>query len=153
MRCPKCEFENPAGMKFCGKCRNCTRFGLPPIAPSKIPRDLISVAQCAAALHGAAGITKRKATVARPVAPVLVVAKDSSPTLEGERKRRGGRLSSAHPVPTLSFYEVTLYDLNARKTANFVPHQTVRNAGKSAIPVPKSGASAIPPLSREPPSY
>jgi hypothetical protein len=103
-------------------------------------------------MRRAAGITKRKVAVARPVAAMRVLAEDASPTLEGERMRRGGRLSSAHPVPTLSFYEVTLYDLNARKTANFVPDQTVRNAGKPTTPVPKSGASAIPPLSREPPS-
>src|SRR6202049_3197527 len=29
MRCPKCEFENPAGMKFCGKCRTALALTCP----------------------------------------------------------------------------------------------------------------------------
>jgi hypothetical protein len=85
MRCSKCEFENPAGMKFCGKCR--TALGLTcPSCSFENPPGFDFCGQCAAALHGDAGITKGKAAAAKLVATVRVVAEDASPTLEGERK-------------------------------------------------------------------
>jgi class 3 adenylate cyclase/predicted ATPase len=85
MRCSKCEFENPAGMKFCGKCR--TALGLTcPNCSFENPLGFDFCGQCAAALRADAGITKGKAAAAKLAATVRVVAEDASPTLEGERK-------------------------------------------------------------------
>ena len=85
MRCSKCEFENPAGMKFCGKCR--TALGLTcPDCSFENPPGFDFCGQCAAALHDNAGITKGKVAAAKPVTTVRVVAEDASATLEGERK-------------------------------------------------------------------
>src|SRR6202040_3367085 len=85
MRCSKCEFENPAGMKFCGKCR--TALGL--ICPQcsfENPAGFDFCGQCAAALSGDTGITKDKSAAAKPVAAVRVLAEEASPAVEGERK-------------------------------------------------------------------
>src|SRR5712692_4204431 len=85
MRCTKCEFENPAGMKFCGKCR--TALGLTcPNCSFENPPGFDFCGQCAAALHGDSGITQGKSAEAKPVAAVRVVAEEASPALEGERK-------------------------------------------------------------------
>jgi class 3 adenylate cyclase len=84
MRCSKCEFDNPAGMKFCGKCR--TVLGLTcPNCSFENPPGFDFCGQCATALHGGTGIAKGKSAVAKP-AGVRVVAEEASPTLEGERK-------------------------------------------------------------------
>ncbi len=85
MRCSKCEFENPAGMKFCGKYR--TALGLTcPNCSFENPPEFDFCGQCAAALQGDAGITKGKAAAAKLVATVRVVAEDASSTPDGERK-------------------------------------------------------------------
>src|SRR5712692_2389152 len=85
MRCTNCAFENPAGMKFCGKCR--TALGLTcPHCSFENPPGFDFCGQCAAALHGDSGITQGKAAEAKPVAAVRVVAEEASPALEGERK-------------------------------------------------------------------
>src|SRR5216683_1351999 len=85
MRCTKCAFENPAGMKFCGKCR--TALGLTcPHCSFENPPGFDFCGQCAAALHGDSGITQGKSAEAKPVAAVRVVAEEASPALEGERK-------------------------------------------------------------------
>jgi len=85
MRCPKCEFENPAGMKFCGKCR--TALGLTcPSCSFENPPGFEFCGQCATTLHGTIGITEGKAAAAKPVVAMRVVAEEASPTLEGERK-------------------------------------------------------------------
>ncbi|HXR23945.1 MAG TPA: adenylate/guanylate cyclase domain-containing protein [Candidatus Binataceae bacterium] len=85
MRCSKCEFENPAGMKFCGKCR--TALGLTcPNCSFDNPPGFDFCGQCAAALHGNAGITKGEAAASKPAAAVRFVAQEAPPTLEGERK-------------------------------------------------------------------
>jgi len=85
MRCSKCEFENPAGMKFCGKCR--TALGLHcPNCSFENPPGFDFCGQCAAALNGDAGISKAKAVAAKLAAAVRVIAQDASATLEGERK-------------------------------------------------------------------
>jgi len=85
MRCPKCEFENPAGMKFCGKCR--TSLGTTcPSCSFENPPGFDFCGQCAAALHGDITITKGKSAEAKPVAAVRVLVGEASATLEGERK-------------------------------------------------------------------
>lgn len=90
MRCSKCEFENPAGMKFCGKCR--TALGLTcPNCSFENPAGFDFCGQCAAALHGDPGTTKggaaakSGAAAVKQVAAVRVVAEEASSTLEGER--------------------------------------------------------------------
>ena len=85
MRCPKCEFENPAGMKFCGKCR--TAFGLTcPNCSFENPPGFDFCGQCAAALQGNAVIAESKTAAAKSIAAVRIVAEDASATLDGERK-------------------------------------------------------------------
>jgi len=85
MRCAKCGFENPAGMKFCGKCR--AALGLTgPDCSFENPPGFDFCGQCAAALHGVAAITKDKAAATKPASQVHFVAEEASPTLEGERK-------------------------------------------------------------------
>ena len=85
MRCAKCGFENPAGMKFCGKCR--TALGM--ICPDcsfENPPGFDFCGQCAAALQGGAATARGKTPATKPPATVRVVAEDASPTLDGERK-------------------------------------------------------------------
>ena len=86
MRCSKCEFENPAGMKFCGKCR--TALGLTcPNCSFDNPPGFDFCGQCATALYADTGISKSKSAAAKPVEAVRVVPESSSPeTLDGERK-------------------------------------------------------------------
>jgi len=84
MRCPKCDFENPTGMKFCGKCRTALALTCPSCSFEN-PPGFDFCGQCAAALNGDAAITKGKPEAKSPAA-VSVVPEDASPTLEGERK-------------------------------------------------------------------
>jgi class 3 adenylate cyclase len=85
MRCPKCEFENPAGMKFCGKCR--TSLGLTcPNCSFENPPGFDFCGQCATALFGDTGTAKGKPSAAKPVEAVRVVEEEALPTLDGERK-------------------------------------------------------------------
>ena len=59
MRCSKCEFDNPAGMKFCGKCR--TTLGVTcPNCSFENPPGFDFCGQCAAALQGDTGTAKPK---------------------------------------------------------------------------------------------
>src|ERR1700681_4817815 len=84
MRCTNCAFENPAGMKFCGKCR--TELGLTcPNCSFENPPGFDFCGQCAAALHGDDAITKGKTPAARPSATVRVI-EEASVTLDGELK-------------------------------------------------------------------
>jgi predicted ATPase/class 3 adenylate cyclase len=85
MRCTNCAFENPAGMKFCGKCR--TALGLAcPSCSFENPPGFDFCGQCTAALQGDTGITKGKGAAAKPAAAVRFVAEEASPSIEGERK-------------------------------------------------------------------
>ncbi|MGC2491804.1 adenylate/guanylate cyclase domain-containing protein [Candidatus Binatus sp.] len=85
MRCSKCEFDNPAGMKFCGKCR--TTLGVTcPNCSFENPPGFDFCGQCAAALQGDTGTAKPKSYQDKTVATVRVVTEGASPTLEGERK-------------------------------------------------------------------
>ena len=81
MRCPKCDFDNPAGMKFRGKCR--TALGLTcPNCSFENPPSFDFCGQCAAALHGDAATTEGKTAAAKPVAAVRIVEEEASPTGE-----------------------------------------------------------------------
>jgi hypothetical protein len=85
MRCSKCEFENPAGMKFCGKCR--AALGL--ICPDcsfENPPGFDFCGQCAAALTGESKAARRNVAAAKSAAAVHFVAEEARPTLDGERK-------------------------------------------------------------------
>jgi class 3 adenylate cyclase/tetratricopeptide (TPR) repeat protein len=86
MRCTKCEFENPAGMKFCGKCR--TALGLTcPNCSFENPPGFDFCGQCTTALQGDTGIAKGKSAPAKPTAAVRVAAEQGDASaLEGERK-------------------------------------------------------------------
>src|ERR1700674_5744959 len=85
MRCPKCEFENPAGMKFCGKCR--TALGTTcPNCFFENPPGFDFCGHCAAALHRDTGLAHVKSAQAKPVATVRFAAEQASPPLDGERK-------------------------------------------------------------------
>ena len=85
MRCTKCEFENPAGMKFCGQCTS----PLAQICPKcsfENPPGFKFCGQCTAPLQADTGTAKAKSIQQKPAAAVRVVTEEASPTLEGERK-------------------------------------------------------------------
>jgi class 3 adenylate cyclase len=87
MRCSKCEFQNPAGMKFCGKCR--TALGLTcPNCSFENPPGFDFCGQCATTLHGNNGITEGKAAAAQATGGVRVTLEqpDASTLIDGERK-------------------------------------------------------------------
>jgi class 3 adenylate cyclase len=85
MRCPKCKFDSPAGMKFCGKCRTALALTCPNCSFEN-PPGFDFCGQCATALQGDTSITEGEATAPKPAAAVRFVAEEASPTLEGERK-------------------------------------------------------------------
>ncbi len=86
MRCPKCEFENPAGMKFCGKCR--TALGVTcPNCSFENPPGFDFCGQCAAALQEDIRIESAKLSApAKPAAVRATAEQADTSALEGERK-------------------------------------------------------------------
>jgi class 3 adenylate cyclase len=86
MRCSKCEFDNPAGMKFCGKCR--AALGLTcPNCSFENPPGFDFCGQCAAALHSDTGFTKGKPPAGEAAGGVrIALEQQTSEALEGERK-------------------------------------------------------------------
>ena len=86
MRCTKCEFENPAGMNFCGHCTEPLAL-ICPRCRFQNPPGFKFCGQCTAALLGDAGITTAKSARAKSAAPVRVATKQvDASALEGERK-------------------------------------------------------------------
>src|SRR5258708_25846755 len=85
MRCAKCEFEKPAGMRFCGRCGPALGLTCPDCS-FKNPPGFDFCGQCAAPLHGDTETTNGKSASAKPVSAVRVVAEEASPTLDGGRK-------------------------------------------------------------------
>ena len=85
MRCTKCEFENPIGMKFCGQCTAPLAL-ICPKCRFENPPGFKFCGQCTAPLQGDAGTAKPKSSPEKPVAAVRVAMEEASPTLEGERK-------------------------------------------------------------------
>ena len=86
MRCSKCGFENPDGMKFCGQCTEPLALVCPK-CQFQNPPGFKFCGQCTAALQGDAGITKAKSAPAKPAAAVRVSPEQADASaLEGERK-------------------------------------------------------------------
>ncbi|MGA9722651.1 MAG: adenylate/guanylate cyclase domain-containing protein [Candidatus Binatus sp.] len=86
MRCTKCEFENPAGMKFCGKCR--TALGVTcPNCSFENPPGFDFCGQCAAALQEDTRIESAKLSApAKPAAVRVTAEQADTSALDGERK-------------------------------------------------------------------
>jgi class 3 adenylate cyclase/tetratricopeptide (TPR) repeat protein len=86
MRCTKCEFENPAGMKFCGKCR--TALGVTcPNCSFENPPGFDFCGQCAAVLQEDTRIESAKLSApAKPAAVRVTAEQADTSALEGERK-------------------------------------------------------------------
>jgi len=86
MRCTKCEFENPAGMKFCGQCTGPLVL-ICPKCQFENPPGFKFCGQCTAPLQGDTGTTQGKSAPAKPTAAVRVAAEQAdASTLEGDRK-------------------------------------------------------------------
>ncbi len=86
MRCTKCEFENPAGMKFCGQC-TAPLLLICPKCKFQNPPGFKFCGQCTAALQDDAGIAMAKSVPVNPAAAVRVAAEQAdASTLDGERK-------------------------------------------------------------------
>lgn len=85
MRCTKCEFENPVGMKFCGQCTAPLAL-ICPKCRFENPPGFKFCGQCTAPLQGDTGTAKPKSNQEKPVATVPVATEEAPPTLEGERK-------------------------------------------------------------------
>src|SRR5579863_9111700 len=89
MRCAKCEFENPAGMKFCGKCRTPLALTCPNCSFEN-PPGFDFCGQCAASLPSAvASKTTSAPSPPHTTAPEVRVRSeqpDASTVLDGERK-------------------------------------------------------------------
>ena len=86
MRCTKCEFENPAGMKFCGKCR--TALGVTcPSCSFENPPGFDFCGQCGAPLQEDTRIESAKLSApAKPAALRVTAEQADTSALEGERK-------------------------------------------------------------------
>jgi predicted ATPase/class 3 adenylate cyclase len=84
MRCSKCGFENPAGMKFCGQCTEPLALVCPK-CQFQNPAGFKFCGQCTTSLSVDTGTTKGKPST-KPVEAVRVVAEQASETLDGERK-------------------------------------------------------------------
>ena len=85
MRCSKCGFENPEGMKFCGQCTAPLALVCPKCRFEN-PPGFKFCGQCTAPLLGEAGTANPKSNQPEPVATVRVAAEEAPSTTEGERK-------------------------------------------------------------------
>lgn len=90
MRCPKCEFENQAGMKFCGQCGSPLAAGCPGCGFAN-PPEFKFCGQCGAALGEAAPETaEAQGRPAKPPAPAARTpssARALEAEFEGERRQ------------------------------------------------------------------
>ena len=88
MRCTKCGFENPAGMKFCGKCR--TALGLTcPNCSFENPPGFDFCGQCATALQADTGIAKGKSAPPKPSAAIRIAAEQADASAVRGRAQDG----------------------------------------------------------------
>ena len=86
MRCTKCEFENPAGMKFCGQCTAPLALTCPKCEFDN-PPGFKFCGQCTAPLQRDAATARPKSTCEKPVAAAHVAAEQTDESgLDGERK-------------------------------------------------------------------
>jgi hypothetical protein len=85
MRCPSCEFENPAGMKFCGQCATPLTSPCPQCGFAN-PPGFAFCGQCATPLTAAPSMV---ASSPQTYTPAHLAEKilTSKAALEGERKQ------------------------------------------------------------------
>ena len=86
MRCSKCGFDNPAGMRICGKCRTALALTCPNCSFEN-PPGFDFCGQCAAGLNGDGGIAKAAAAASKPAATVRFVAEEPCRPSTGNSKR------------------------------------------------------------------
>src|ERR1700722_10728953 len=88
MRCPDCDAENPAGLKFCEQCaapfrRRCARCGFENSPTARF------CGECAAPLSATTGTVSANVPPAPPSASAIRITPertDAANVLEGERK-------------------------------------------------------------------
>jgi class 3 adenylate cyclase/tetratricopeptide (TPR) repeat protein len=85
MRCTKCQFENPAGMVFCGKCRTALAVVCPQCSFTN-PPEFDFCGRCATALHGAIESKLRPPGATTHATAPFIVPRAASPIVDGERK-------------------------------------------------------------------
>jgi class 3 adenylate cyclase len=83
MRCSKCGFDNPGGMKFCGQCTTSLTQACPN-CHFENPPGFKFCGQCTASLAPAEATVG--AVLQSKVSPIRVVEKAAAENLEGERK-------------------------------------------------------------------
>ena len=81
MRCSKCGFENPAGMRFCGQCTTALALGCPKCGFEN-PPGFKFCGQCTTALTS--GAPASRLDTSKP--PITVRDSDDGASLRGERK-------------------------------------------------------------------
>src|SRR5271168_1085992 len=85
MRCTKCQFENPAGMVFCGKCRTALAVVCPQCSFTN-PPEFDFCGRCATAIHGAIESKLRPPGATTHATAPFIVPRAASPIVDGERK-------------------------------------------------------------------
>jgi Double zinc ribbon/Adenylate and Guanylate cyclase catalytic domain len=85
MCCSKCEFENPAGMKFCGKCAAPLALVCPKCRFEN-PPGFKFCGQCTAPLHVPEGSGSLPAVTVSTLTIRVAVEQSEAPSLEGECK-------------------------------------------------------------------
>jgi class 3 adenylate cyclase len=86
MRCPSCEFENPAGMKFCGQCAT-PLTGLCPTCGFANPPGFAFCGQCATPLTERPTEPQPQAPLSYTPSHLVEKILTSQAALEGERKQ------------------------------------------------------------------
>src|SRR5271157_2308572 len=85
MRCTKCEFENPAGMKFCGQCTAPLALVCPKCRVEN-PPGFKFCGQCTAPLNLPEGSGRSPAVTASARTIYVAAEQGEAASLEGERK-------------------------------------------------------------------
>jgi hypothetical protein len=86
MQCPRCQHENPSGVKFCGECGARLESECPSCRAANPPANKFCN-ECGAALHGgigAAQFTSPQTHTPKHLAEKILISKNA---LEGERKQ------------------------------------------------------------------
>jgi hypothetical protein len=97
MRCSKCGFDNPAGMRFCGKCRTALALTCPNCSFEN-PPGFDFCGQCAAGLNGDGGIAKAAAAASKPAATAAGELRARVPARMGQQEPlRAYRIETAGP--------------------------------------------------------
>ncbi len=85
MRCPKCQYDNPSSMRFCGKCRTVLALNCPKCS-FKNPPEFDFCGQCAADLRGPTAAPKLDIAAPTTAATKVIFADPAPSAPEGERK-------------------------------------------------------------------